>query len=280
MPTILITGATGFIGSHLVVALADMGYKIVCGVKSAPPESLGGFAYITTDYTRDFDMDVWKTRLADVDVVINAVGILREHGRQTFDALHDRAPRALFAACAAADVKVVQISALGADEKACSRYHLSKKAADDALFTLPNKSVIVQPSLVYGAGGTSARIFNLIASCGYSFPVGDSKYSQSYRDLTQPWWRGSADRISPACPLVGAATPFPEALFERTAASDGAGPRHIFAYPRKFRRYGCAGEWLAGKGLAGRGDMADASAGQHGGHGANPSAFGSGSSTG
>ncbi|SFO03357.1 Nucleoside-diphosphate-sugar epimerase [Nitrosospira briensis] len=164
MPTVLITGATGFIGSHLVEALAGAGYKVVCAVKSPPREDFGRFPFIRVDYTRDFDIDVWKPRLEGVEVVINAVGIIREHGRQTFTALHDRAPRALFAACAAADVKVVQISALGADENARSRYHLSKKAADDALLALQNRAVVVQPSLVYGPGGTSAKLFNLIAS--------------------------------------------------------------------------------------------------------------------
>ncbi|SEO83109.1 NAD(P)H-binding protein [Nitrosovibrio sp. Nv6] len=164
MPTILITGASGFIGNHLVPVLADAGHEIVCAMKSSPQGNLGRFAFIRVDYTRDFDIDTWKARLDGIDVVINAVGILREHGRQTFDALHTRAPQALFAACAATDVKVVQISALGADEEARSRYHLSKKAADDALLALPNKAVVVQPSLVYGPGGASARLFNLIAS--------------------------------------------------------------------------------------------------------------------
>jgi hypothetical protein len=78
--------------------------------------------------------------------------------------LHTRAPLALFAACAAAEIKVIQISALGADENARSRYHLSKKAADDALLAATARAVVVQPSLVYGPGGTSAALFNTLAS--------------------------------------------------------------------------------------------------------------------
>jgi nucleoside-diphosphate-sugar epimerase len=165
MLTILITGATGFIGSHLAAALADVGHRIVSTTKTPGAANVDSrFTYILADYTRDFDVDIWKMRLKGVDVVINAVGILREHGQQTFAALHDRAPRALFAACAAMGVKVVQISALGADEQARSRYHLSKKAADDALLNSWNRSVVVQPSLVYGPGGASARLFTLLAS--------------------------------------------------------------------------------------------------------------------
>lgn len=165
MATILITGATGFIGSHLATALADAGHQVICAVKATHTDNITSrFSYISVDYTCDFDINVWETRLKGVDVAINAVGILREHGRQTFAALHERAPRALFEACVATGVRVVQISALGADEEARSRYHLSKKAADDALLGSWKRSVVVQPSLVYGRGGASARLFNLLAS--------------------------------------------------------------------------------------------------------------------
>ncbi|MEC5159021.1 MULTISPECIES: SDR family oxidoreductase [unclassified Janthinobacterium] len=97
--------------------------------------------------------------------MINAVGILRERGGQRFDAIHARAPCALFQACEAAGVALVlQISALGADAGARSRYHLSKKRADDVLLALPLRGVVAQPALVYGDDGVSARRFTGIAS--------------------------------------------------------------------------------------------------------------------
>ena len=82
--------------------------------------------------------------------------------------MHTEAPIELFTACALAGVPVVvQISALGADESAQSRYHLSKKAADDLLRGLPLRAAIVQPSLVYGEAGASARLFNQLAACRF-----------------------------------------------------------------------------------------------------------------
>lgn len=97
--------------------------------------------------------------------MINAVGIFRESGSQTFAVLHTETPRALFAACVDAGVRLVlQVSALGADEQARTPYHLSKKAADDFLATLPLRSYIIQPSLIYGQDGASSRLFRMMAT--------------------------------------------------------------------------------------------------------------------
>ena len=165
MAAILITGANGFIGRHLADALARDGHEVVCALRDPERMHDRRFRTVAADFIADVDAAAWMPRLAGIDVVINAVGILREHHAQTFDAIHSRAPRALFAACVQAGVKrVVQVSALGADRQAVSRYHLSKKEADDYLATLPLQSVIVQPSLIYGPGGTSARLFTLLAS--------------------------------------------------------------------------------------------------------------------
>ncbi|MDB5757999.1 MAG: dehydrogenase [Burkholderia sp.] len=176
MGAILLTGASGFIGRHLADALVRDGHEVVCAVRDPARMHDQRFRYVAVDFLRDVDAASWLPRLAGIDVVINAVGILREHGSQTFDAIHSRTPRALFAACVQAGVhRVVQISALGADEQAVSRYHLSKKEADDYLASLPLRFVIVQPSLIYGQGGTSAKLFSTLATLPLIMLPGDGR---------------------------------------------------------------------------------------------------------
>ena len=159
---ILVAGASGFIGRHLVSALSAAGHQI-CAFARKP--RAGELRQIAGDYRTDTDSAIWLPRLQGIEAVINAVGIVRESGRQTFRALHEQAPKALFEACVAARVrKVIQISALGAGVDAASRYHRSKGEADRYLASLPLASVIVQPSLVFGPGGASTRLFYTLAA--------------------------------------------------------------------------------------------------------------------
>ena len=160
---VLLLGASGFIGSHLRDVLHAAGHVVTCGARK--PLDNGRCRTIEVDYSRDVSEHVWLPRLDGIDIVVNAVGILREAPDASFHALHVDAPAALFRACARAGVaKVVQISALGADEFAVSAYHRTKRQADDALAALPVPWVIVQPSLVFGDDGASARLFTCIAS--------------------------------------------------------------------------------------------------------------------
>jgi uncharacterized protein YbjT (DUF2867 family) len=163
---VLVTGASGFIGQALVVALVRAGHRVVCAGRHPRPGADGAHACepLAVDFAGVPSADWWAPRLAGIDAVVNAVGVLREGRGQTFDALHARAPAELFKACARAHVPVVvQISALGADADARSRYHLTKRAADDVLRSLPLRGAIVQPSLVWGPGGASASMFNGLA---------------------------------------------------------------------------------------------------------------------
>lgn len=147
---VLVLGASGFIGRAAALGLRAEGHEVV--VSRIRFES----ALLPSD---------WASALKDIDAVVNAVGILRQRGGRTFSVVHDAAPRALFEACQDAGVRrVVQVSALGADPGAASAFHLSKKRADDFLATRELDWSIVQPSLVFGEGGASARLFALLAS--------------------------------------------------------------------------------------------------------------------
>ncbi|MET0857549.1 MAG: SDR family oxidoreductase [Telluria sp.] len=163
---ILLTGCSGFIGQRLMESLLADGHELVCAVRRRKISDRAGLVYIDVDFAKDTDKSVWLARLDGIDAVINTVGIFRETAGQTFAALHTDTPCALFAACAESPgvALVVQVSALGADSDASTAYHLSKKAADDFLAALPLRSCIVQPSLVYGPGGASARAFKTLAS--------------------------------------------------------------------------------------------------------------------
>ncbi|HKU13924.1 MAG TPA: NAD-dependent epimerase/dehydratase family protein [Steroidobacteraceae bacterium] len=156
---VLLTGASGFIGSHLARALRAAGHVVI----EARRETAAGVAAVRADFTRDLSARDWMPKLSGVDAVINAVGIQRERGEQTFERVHKRAPQALFTACVAAGVRrIVQISTLGAD-RGVSRYFLSKRAADDYLATLPLDWTIVRPALVFGPGGAGTRLLTRLA---------------------------------------------------------------------------------------------------------------------
>ena len=168
---VLLTGASGFIGRAVAQALRARGHTVVPVLRHPPA---GAADVVQADFAGVPRRGWWVAHLAGIDAVVNTVGILREQRGQTFRALHTEAPIELFQACAAAGVRtVVQISALGADEHARSGYHRSKKAADDVLRSLPLAGAIVQPSLVYGPGGTSAALFNKLAVAPLlPFPAG------------------------------------------------------------------------------------------------------------
>ncbi len=157
---VLLTGASGFIGGRILDALLRDGHRVVAVSRRKPSAASEQLRFLPKDFAESMDPADWVGAVQDIDVVINAVGILREHGRQRFESLHHRAPVALFEAAAASGVRrVVQVSALGADDEAATGYHLSKKAADDALLGMQVEGIVVQPSVVVGQGGAATAMF-------------------------------------------------------------------------------------------------------------------------
>jgi uncharacterized protein YbjT (DUF2867 family) len=159
---VLICGADGFLGCAITVALERAGHRVVRGVHHR--RRAGD---IVIDYQVDLTPEAWLPHLREIDVVINAVGILRERQAGDFERIHHRAPAALFAACAAREIeRAIQISALGGNfDGALPPYLASKHAADHALWTaLPEQGVVLRPGLIYGRDGASTQLFLTLAS--------------------------------------------------------------------------------------------------------------------
>ncbi len=156
---ILICGASGFVGRHLTDALRGAGHTVIRAVRR--PKEQGDIA---VDFLNDNEKEIWLPRLQGIEVVINAVGVLRNSPKYPMQKLHAETPAALFAACAEARVeRVVHLSALGVDSGIDVPYFTTKMSAERALFALPAKVLCLRPSVIYGEDGASAQMFRKMA---------------------------------------------------------------------------------------------------------------------
>ena len=155
MTRVLVCGAGGFIGRAIAAQLRSAGFDVIA------PRSH------ELDFARLLNAAEWLPHLQGVDAVVNAVGVLRDSRHRPMDAIHHRAPAALFDACAQLGVRrVVQISALGIDAST-TRYGSTKRAADEHLLALRNagrlNATVVRPSIVFGRDGVSSQLFMRLA---------------------------------------------------------------------------------------------------------------------
>lgn len=156
-----VTGASGFVGRHMIRALLDADFHVraLCrdGEKAGrvlPTEAVedGRLTLILGDALDNNRLD---TLVHGADVCINLIGIIRETGNgQTFERMHVETTRSLLRACEAAGVRrYLQMSALGVANNAETAYGRTKFEAEQAVRVSHLAWTIFRPALIHGPGG-------------------------------------------------------------------------------------------------------------------------------
>ncbi|OYU48219.1 MAG: complex I NDUFA9 subunit family protein [Rhizobiales bacterium PAR1] len=203
---VTIFGGSGFVGRHLVRALAKEGWRIRVAVRrpdlAGHLQPLGAVGQIHGIQANLRYRDSIARAIKGADAVVNLVGILSESGRQKFSTVQAQGARFVAEEAAKAGItNLVHLSAIGADANAEADYARTKALGEAAVLAAVPSAVVLRPSIVFGP---EDQFFNRFANMARFSPVlpliggGETKF--------QPVYVGDvADAIAKA--LDGAAKP-------------------------------------------------------------------------
>jgi nucleoside-diphosphate-sugar epimerase len=147
---VAVTGVTGFVGPHLVAALARRGFKLRLLVRRwSPLPSLEGVAadMVLGDL---LDEAALKRLVEGVDAVVHAAGLIKARQPSDFFAVN-RDGTALLSALAP-EATFLLLSSLAAREPQLSSYAASKRAAEEVVAGRSGPWLTVRAPAVYGPG--------------------------------------------------------------------------------------------------------------------------------
>jgi uncharacterized protein YbjT (DUF2867 family) len=177
---IIVTGASGYIGSHLVKRLIQNGHLVRAMVRSQSRAEKEGrlvglpVELVEADVTRS---ETLPSALDGVDVVIHTVAIAIEKGRQSYEEVNFLGTKNIVDASRAKKVKrFINLSQLGADANLPYRFLASKGRAQDYVATSGLDWTAFRPSVVWGPEDEFANTFaRLVPLSPIIYPIVDKK---------------------------------------------------------------------------------------------------------
>jgi len=177
---IVVTGASGFVGSHIIEGLLRQGHSVrgLSRVLPAGPRRHAGAEYVDGVNIAEAGT-LTAAMFRDVDAVIHLVGIIQEgRGGQTFQRVHVEGTRSVVEAARSSDFKgrFIYMSAIGSDPDAPAEYSRTKARAEEIVRTSGFSYTIFRPSIILGIDGEfAAQMQDLIKYGGLPvklpFPV-------------------------------------------------------------------------------------------------------------
>jgi uncharacterized protein YbjT (DUF2867 family) len=169
---ITIFGGSGFLGRHVVRALARREYRIRVAVRRPDLagflQPLGRVGQIHAVQANVRNRTSVAAAARGSDVVINLVGILFETGKQSFEAVQAHGAESVALAAAAEGAQMIQVSAIGADPDSPSEYARCKAEGERLVLAATPQATIFRPSIVFGPNDD---FFNRFAALARMSPV-------------------------------------------------------------------------------------------------------------
>ena len=190
---ILIFGATGQIGRHLIRKLTKNNYKVICQTRNLHKaiflKTSGSIGYIDIKETKIFDYEKVSELVDNTDIVINLIGILFERGKiNTFEKIHTLFPKFLSEICKKKNKHLIHISSLGVENATDSKYAVSKAEGENKIFENLPSATILKPSIVYSVNDSFTTRFMSLLNFFPIFPLyygGKTKFAPIHAsDLT------------------------------------------------------------------------------------------------
>lgn len=168
-----VIGGSGFIGRHVIRALARRGYRVRAAMRrpdlAGHLQPLGTPGQIMPVQANVRYPDSVHAACEGADIVINLVGILYNAGAQSFDALHTFGAEAVARAARETGARrLVHMSAIGAEAEGKSNYARTKAEGEAAVMREFPDAVIMRPSVVFGP---EDDFFNRFASLARFAPA-------------------------------------------------------------------------------------------------------------
>jgi NADH dehydrogenase len=169
---VTIFGGAGFLGRHVVRALARRDYRIRVAVRRPDlafhlqPLGRVGQIHAVQSNVR-FPASI-EAAVEGASTVINLTGILSQRGAQNFDAVHADGAGAIARAATAINARMIHVSAIGAEEGSPSGYARSKARGEAAVLAAAPDATIFRPSIIFGP---EDQFFNRFAGMARISPI-------------------------------------------------------------------------------------------------------------